>query len=68
MAHYVGLDVSLEETSICAVDESGNTVWQGKASSEPEAMAKIISHSSITPITSGRPSTPPTQSNQSTAA
>ena len=23
MAHYVGLDVSLEETSICAVDEKG---------------------------------------------
>ncbi len=43
MAHYVGLDVSLEETSICAVDESGNTVWQDKAPSEPEAIAKVIS-------------------------
>lgn len=29
MAHYVGLDVSLEETSICVIDESGQKVWQG---------------------------------------
>ena len=43
MAHYVGLDVSLEETSICGVDENGNTVWQGKVSSKPEAIAKVIS-------------------------
>jgi transposase len=42
MAHYVGLDVSLEETNICAVDESGNPVWQGKCSSKPRAIAKAI--------------------------
>ncbi|KIX11865.1 IS110 family transposase [Dethiosulfatarculus sandiegensis] len=43
MAHYVGLDVSLDETSICALDENGNTVWQGKTSSKPEAIAKALS-------------------------
>ena len=42
MAHYVGLDVSLEETSICAIDEKGKTVWQGKVSSKPQAIAKAI--------------------------
>jgi len=42
MAHYVGLDVSLEETSICVVDEDGHKVWQGKTSSRPEAIAKVI--------------------------
>ena len=42
MAHYVGLDVSLEATSICAVDEKGNTVWQGKTSSMPQVIAKTI--------------------------
>lgn len=33
MAHYVGLDVLLEETSICVIDEAGEKVWQGKTSS-----------------------------------
>ena len=42
MAHYVGLDVSLEETSICVIDESGHKVWQGKFSSEPAAIAKRV--------------------------
>lgn len=40
MTHYVGLDVSLEETSICVIDENGQRVWQGKSSSEPAAIAK----------------------------
>lgn len=44
MAHYVGLDVSLEETSICVIDESGQKVWQGKSSSEPGMIAKKVRH------------------------
>lgn len=42
MAHYVGLDVFLEETSICVVDEHGQKVWQGKSSSEPIAIAQQV--------------------------
>ena len=42
MTHYVGLDVSLEETSICVIDEDGQRVWQGKTSSEPAAIAKKV--------------------------
>lgn len=42
MAHYVGLDVSLEETSICVVDEQGQKVWQGKTSSQPEVIARVL--------------------------
>ena len=39
---YVGLDVSLEQTSICVVDASGKTLWQGKCASTPEAIAAAI--------------------------
>lgn len=39
---YVGLDVSLEQTSICVIDESGKTLWQGKCASTPEAIAAAI--------------------------
>ncbi len=42
MEHYVGLDVSLEQTAICVVDGSGKTIWQGKCVSTPEAIAAAI--------------------------
>lgn len=30
MKHYVGLDVSVKETSVCIVDESGNHTANGR--------------------------------------
>lgn len=39
MKHYVGLDVSLEETSLCVVDDAGAVVREVKVLSEPEAIA-----------------------------
>ena len=42
MNQYVGLDVSMKETSVCIVDETGRRVWQGKCSSTPEAIATLI--------------------------
>ena len=40
--HYVGLDVSLEMTSVCVLDEAGSIVWRGKVGSTPEALATAI--------------------------
>jgi transposase len=42
MAHYVGLDVSMEETSVCVLDESGLTVWEGKVVSDPGAITSAL--------------------------
>lgn len=42
MEQYVGLDVSLELTSICVVGGDGKTLWQGKCASTPEAIAAAI--------------------------
>src|SRR5262245_20939299 len=39
MKHFVGVDVSLKETAICIVDQDGHIVSEGKALSEPEAIA-----------------------------
>jgi transposase len=39
MKHYVGLDVSMKETSICVVDETRTVVKEGKVGSEPETIA-----------------------------
>ena len=30
MRQYVGLDVSLEQTAICVVDDDGKPLWQGE--------------------------------------
>jgi predicted NBD/HSP70 family sugar kinase len=37
MRYFAGLDVSLEETVICVVDENGVIVKEVRATSEPEA-------------------------------
>ncbi|MGI4951568.1 MAG: IS110 family transposase [Janthinobacterium lividum] len=39
MSYFAGLDVSLEETAICIVDEAGKIVREARAASEPEALA-----------------------------
>jgi transposase len=40
MKHYAGLDVSLEEVSICVVDADGSVIGEGKVATEP---AEILS-------------------------
>ena len=42
MELYVGMDVSLKETSICVVDGSGEIVSEGTVISEPVAIAAFI--------------------------
>jgi hypothetical protein len=41
MKHYVGLDVSMKETSICVVDETRSVVREGRVGSEPETIGGI---------------------------
>ena len=36
MEYYVGLDVSLKQTSICVVDQTGSVVREGVVDSDPE--------------------------------
>ena len=38
MGYYAGLDVSLEETAVCIVDEKGQVIKEVRVSSEPEAL------------------------------
>src|ERR1700681_39942 len=42
MMHYVGLDVSLKQTSICVVDETGSVVREGVVVSDPELIAAFV--------------------------
>ena len=42
MKHYVGLDLSMESTQVCIVDESGRKVASEKVDSAPEAIAETL--------------------------
>ena len=42
MEHYAGLDVSLEQTSVCIVDAQGGLVVEAKVGSEPEALIGFL--------------------------
>jgi len=42
MDYYAGLDVSLEETAICIVDDSGRIVKEARAASEPTALIAAL--------------------------
>jgi len=42
MEYYVGLDVSLKQTSICVVNQTGSVVREGVVDSDPEAIAAFV--------------------------
>ena len=42
MKHYAGLDVSLEETSVCILDETGKICREIKVISHPEDLLRIL--------------------------
>jgi len=42
MEHFAGLDVSVKETSVCIVDDTGKIVREVKVASEPEALLHVL--------------------------
>ena len=44
MDHSAGLDVSVKETSVCIVDETGRIVREVKVASEPEALLAVLAN------------------------
>src|SRR5664279_4754543 len=42
MDHFAGLDVSVKETSVCIVDDTGRIVREVKVASEPEALLTVL--------------------------
>ena len=42
MEYYVGLDVSLKQTSICVVDQTGSVVRESVVDSDPEAISVYV--------------------------
>ena len=44
MQHFAGLDISVKETSVCIVDETGRIVREVKVVSEPEALLAVLAN------------------------
>jgi hypothetical protein len=42
MDQFAGLDVSVKETSVCIVDDTGRIVREVKVASEPEALLQVL--------------------------
>ena len=42
MDHFAGLDVSVKETSVCIVDDTGKIVREVKVASEPKALLQVL--------------------------
>ena len=42
MDHFAGLDVSVNETSVCIVDDAGRIVREVKVASEPDALLAVL--------------------------
>jgi hypothetical protein len=47
VGYFAGLDVSLEETAICIVDDAGVIVREARAASEPEALIAFFEASGM---------------------
>jgi transposase len=44
MDHFAGLDVSVKETSVCIVDDTGRIVREVRVASEPEALLPVLTN------------------------
>jgi len=42
MDHFAGLDVSVKDTSVCIVDDTGRIVREVKVASEPDALLTVL--------------------------
>ena len=42
MAYFVGLDVSVKETSVCVVDDSGKVISEQKVLTEPDNIITLL--------------------------
>jgi transposase len=45
--HYAGLDISLNETSICIVDQNGTRLRESAVPTDPESIAAFLQSSGL---------------------
>ena len=53
MEHHVGIDVSLELSSLCVLDVTGKVIREAKVASEPEALVVFLRGLGVTIVRVG---------------
>src|SRR6266436_5421358 len=48
MVHFVGLDVSVKETSVCIVDDVGKVILEQKVATEPDTIIALLTSLGVT--------------------
>src|ERR1700692_4732321 len=48
MVHFVGLDVSVKQTSVCIVDDTGKVILEQKVATEPADIIALLSSLGVT--------------------
>ena len=48
MVHFVGLDVSVKETSVCVVDDTGKVIFEQKVLTEPADIIALLTSLGVT--------------------
>jgi predicted NBD/HSP70 family sugar kinase len=54
MAHFVGLDVSVKQTSVCVVDDAGKVVLEQKVPTEPADIIALLTSLGVGMIVDSR--------------
>src|SRR5438132_13066929 len=47
MQHYVGLDLSVKETSVCIIDKAGRVIREVKVATEPVAIFAVLTEEAL---------------------
>jgi hypothetical protein len=50
MVHFVGLDVSVKETSVCVVDDAGKVIFEQKVLTEPAGVCTTARDSAMASV------------------
>src|ERR1700686_1975069 len=61
MAHFAGLDVSVKETSVCVVDDTGKVILEQKVPTEPADIIALLTSLGVTYGRIGVEAGPPSQ-------
>ena len=48
MVHFVGLDVSMKETSVCVVDDAGRVIFEQKVLTKPADIIALLTSLGVT--------------------
>ena len=47
MQHYVGLDVSVKETSVCIIDKAGKVIREVKVATKPAEILVVLTEEAL---------------------